>query len=266
MTYALLAALALFSLGPLVIFLFNALKSQSELASNPLGPPQSWRWESFLDAWTQANMAVGFRNSAIIVGGTIVGVCLIASCAAYAMARLSLPGRGGVIMYLLVSSTLPIQMFLVPLFFLWSQIGLYDRLIGLILIYCAVLSPFATLLLRAFLVNLPRDYEEAARLDGAGELTILRKLTLPMVLPGLLTVALITGLGAYNEFLLAVTFLEDQNKMPISTSLFAFQQGYTQNYALVSAAGLVMLAPLLALFLALQRKFTEGITFSGLGG
>jgi raffinose/stachyose/melibiose transport system permease protein len=265
-THVLLCLLALFALGPLVIFVFSALKSQSELAASPLSVPSSPRWGNFLNAWQQANMGAGLANSAIVVGGTVAGVCVIAGGAAYALARLELPGGGAYLSYLLISSSLPTQMFLVPLFYLWTRIGLYDSLFGLILIYCGLFSPFATLLLRSFLLTIPRELEEAARIDGAGELRLLLRVVLPVAAPGFLTVALVTGLSAYNEFLIAVTFIQDSARLPLSTTFFSFQQGYTQDYTLIGAAGLIMVLPMLVLFLALQRRFIEGVSSAGLAG
>ena len=264
--YVILTLLGLFAVGPMVIFVFSALKTQTALGNDPLGWPTHPQWRNFIDAWTQANMGAGLRNSIIIVAGTVIGVCIIAGCAAYAMARLNLPGSGGVMLYLIVSSSLPIQLFLVPLFYLWTRLGLYDTLFGLIVIYLAIFSPFATLLLRSFLIGLPPDYEDAARLDGANELTILVRIVAPLAWPGILTIALVTALSAYNEFLLAVTFVQTQGRMPISTTFFSFQQGFTQNYTLISAAGVIMLVPMLILFLALQRRFVSGLVSSGLGG
>jgi raffinose/stachyose/melibiose transport system permease protein len=264
--HVLLCLLALFALGPLVIFVFSALKSQSELAASPLSVPSSPRWGNFLNAWQQANMGAGLANSAIVVAGTVAGVCVIAGGAAYALARLELPGGGAYLSYLLVSSSLPTQMFLVPLFYLWTRLGLYDSLFGLIVIYCGLFSPFATLLLRAFLLTIPRELEEAARIDGAGELRLLLRVVLPVAAPGFLTVALVTALSAYNEFLIAVTFIQDSSRLPLSTTFFSFQQGYTQDYTLIGAAGLIMVLPMLLLFLALQRRFIEGVSSAGLAG
>ncbi|MFD0743432.1 carbohydrate ABC transporter permease [Phytohabitans flavus] len=262
--WAVLLILALFAVGPLIIFVFAAFKTQAELVDNPFGPPAKLLWSNFADAWSQAHMGRGLANSAILVTGTVVGTLIIAGLAAYAMARLDLPGGGSVILYLLVSSALPMQMFLVPLFYIWTQTGLYDTKLGLIIIYCATLSPFGTLLLRAFLLTLPRELEEAARIDGAGELRIAARVILPNALPGILTVALITALAAYNEFLFAVTFLQSDAQMPVSTSFFAFQQSYVQNDVLIAAAGLIMLLPMLALFLVLQRRFVEGMANTGM--
>jgi raffinose/stachyose/melibiose transport system permease protein len=264
--YLVLAALAVYALAPLVIVVFSALKSEQELATNPIGPPHAFVWSNFATAWAQGNIGTGMRNSAIIAGGTIIGVCVIAGMAAYAMGRLDMPGTNGVIMYLIGTTALPIQLFLVPLFYLWSHLHLYNSLFGVIIIYCALYSPFATLLLRSFMVSLPKDYEEAARLDGAGELRVLWRVTLRLVAPGFLTVALIAGLQSWNEFLIGITFLQSPNLQPVSVALYSFQQGFSQNDALISAAGILMMLPMLGLFLVLQRHFIAGIASGGLGG
>jgi raffinose/stachyose/melibiose transport system permease protein len=266
LTYVLLCVLLLFALGPLVLFVFSSLKTQSELATSPLSFPSALQWSNFTTAWEQANMGAGLLNSAIIVVGTVAGVCVISGCAAYAMARLDLPGSGAFITYLLVTSSLPTQMFLVPLFYLWTGLHLYDSLFGLIVIYWGLFSPFATLLLRSFMMTIPREFEEAARMDGAGELQVLFRVVLPNALPGFLTIALVTALSAYNEFLFAVTFIQDSFLLPVSTTFFTFQQGFTQDYTLIGAAGVIMMLPMLLLFLALQRRFIEGVSASGLGG
>jgi raffinose/stachyose/melibiose transport system permease protein len=264
--YLVLAALAVYAVAPLVIVLFASLKSEQELATNPLGPPAHLVWSNFVTAWTQGNIGTGMRNSVIITAGTIIGVCVIAGMAAYAMGRLDMPGTNMVIVYLIGITALPIQLYLVPLFYLWSRLHLYNSLLGVIIIYCALFSPFATLLLRSFMMSLPKDYEEAARLDGASELKVLWQVTLRLVAPGFLTVALVAGLSAWNEFLIGVTFLQSPNLQPVSVALFQFQQGFSQNAALISAAGVIMMLPMMALFLVLQRHFIAGIASGGLGG
>jgi raffinose/stachyose/melibiose transport system permease protein len=264
--YLVLTALAVYAIAPLVIVLFAALKSEQALAANPLGPPTHFAWGNFVTAWKQGNIGTGMENSAIIAGGTIIGVCVIAGLAAYAMGRLEMPGTNMVIVYLIGITALPIQLFLVPLFYLWSHLHLYNSLVGVIIIYCAMFSPFATLLLRAFMLSLPRDYEEAARLDGAGELRVLLRVTLRLVAPGFLVIALIAGLSSWNEFLIGVTFLQSPNLQPVSVAIYSFQQGFSQNNALISAAGVIMLLPMMALFLVLQRHFIAGIASGGLGG
>src|SRR5918995_1635657 len=198
--------------------------------------------------------------------GTVIGVCIIAGTAAYAMSRLDLPGGNGVLFSLFVGSAVPFQLFLVPLFFLWSRLQLTNTLIGIIIIYWAIYSPFATLLLRSYLVTLPRDFEDAARIDGASELQVLLRVVLPLSWPGFLTIALVSGIATWNEFFLAVTFIQDDNLKPITTSFYAFRSAFSQDWGLTSAAGIIVILPIIVLFLILQRRFISGLTAGGLKG
>ncbi len=264
--YVVLVLLAIFAIGPLVVLLFNSLKTNAEIGRNPLGPPLSPVFQNFPTAWVQGGFATTMVNSAILTFGTVVGVCIISGTAAYAMARLDLPGTDVVLLYLFVASALPFQLFLVPLFFLWSSLQLTNTLIGLIIIYWAVFSPFATLLLRSYLVALPRGFEDAARVDGATELQILLRVILPLSWPGFLTIALVSGLGAWNEFFFAVTFIQDDALKPVTTSFLAFQSNFSRDWGLTSAAGIIIILPVVALFLILQRRFINGLTAGGLKG
>jgi raffinose/stachyose/melibiose transport system permease protein len=264
--YVILVLLALFALGPLVILVFNSLKSSAEIGRNPLGLPLSPVFENFPAAWTQGDFSTTMVNSTILTVGTIVGVCIIAGTSAYAMARLDLPGTDAVLLYLFVASAVPFQLFLVPLFFLWSILHLTNSRFGLIVIYWAIFSPLATLLLRSYLVRLPRDFEDAARIDGANELQVLLRVVLPLSWPGLLTVALVSGVQAWNEFFFAITFIQDNNLKPVTTSFLAFQSTYSQNWGLTSAAAIYIILPIVVLFLILQRRFISGLTAGGLKG
>jgi raffinose/stachyose/melibiose transport system permease protein len=264
--YIVLVLLALFAAGPLVVLIFNSLKTNAEIGRNPLGPPLSPVFSNFATAWSQGDFATTLINSTILTTGTIVGVCVISGTAAYAMARLDLPGTDAVLLYLFVASALPFQLFIVPLFFLWSMLQLTNTLYGLIVIYWAIFSPFATLLLRSYLVALPRGFEDAARVDGANELQVLTRVVLPLSWPGFLTIALVSGLGAWNEFFFAITFIQDQNLKPVTTSFLAFQSNFSRDWGLTSAASLIIILPVLVLFLGLQRRFINGLTAGGLKG
>jgi raffinose/stachyose/melibiose transport system permease protein len=264
--YVVLVLLALFAIGPFVVLLFNSVKTKAEIGRNPLGPPLSPVFENFPTAWSQGGFATTMVNSAILTVGTVVGVCVIAGMAAYAMARLDLPGTDVVLLYLFVASALPFQLFLVPLFFLWSGLNLTNTLYGLIIIYWAIFSPFATLLLRSYLVASPRGFEDAARVDGATELQVLLRVVLPLSWPGFLTIALVSGLGAWNEYFFALTFIQDDALKPVTTSFDAFQSNFSRDWGLTSAAGIIIILPVVVLFLALQRRFISGLTAGGLKG
>ena len=120
--YVILIGLAFFVLAPLMVLVFNSLKTSAQLGRNPLGPPLAPVFANFPQAWELGNFAVTMRNSTIITLGTVIGVCVIAGTAAYALSRLDLPGGDGVLFYLFVGSAVPVQLFLVPLFFLWSRL------------------------------------------------------------------------------------------------------------------------------------------------
>lgn len=262
--YAILILLAMFVLWPLVTLIFNSLKTNSAIGVSPLTPPSHPQFSNFGTAWTEGDFSVTMRNSIVICLGAMAGVSVISGLAAYALSQLRMRGAGGAITYLFIGSALPVQLFLVPLFFLWTRLHLTDNLFGLILIFWAIDSPFATLLLRSFLLKIPKDFREAARLDGASELQIMRRVVLPLAWPGLLTVALISALLAWNEFFFAITFIHNPNLRPISTSFLAFQDEFSTNWGLTSAAALFMVAPMLILFLCLQRRFVNGLTTGGL--
>jgi hypothetical protein len=152
---------------------------------------------------------------------------------------------------------------MVPLYFMWARLGLVNSLFGLIIIYSALYSPFATYLLRSFLVSIPMDFEEAARIDGANDIQVLTRIILPLAWPGFLTVMLVVGLGVWNEFLFAVTFLQRPELKPISTSLQSFQGRFQRDWGLTSAASVIMIIPIIILFLSLQRQFIEGLSRGG---
>lgn len=262
--YVVLVLLTIFALGPLVVLGFNSFKDRAELGSNPLGFPREIIWENYPKAWELGNFSTTTRNSAILVVGTVAGVLVFGGMAAYSLARLKMPGSDALIMYLLVASTLPIQLFLVPLYFLWRNLGLLNNLFGLILIYIAIMSPFPIFLLRSYMLQLPPDFEDAARVDGANEWQIVWKVVIPLSWPGFLTVGVVVALAVWNEFLLATVFLTKQHLFTVVTSYFQFTSRFTVDWGLTSAAATFMIIPVLVIFLSLQKPFIEGLTRGGL--
>ncbi len=264
--YAVLLALLVFALGPLLVLTFNSVKSRAEIGRNPLGPPQEVLLENFAKAWDVGNFAVTTRNSGILVAGTVFLVLFLGGMAAYSLAKLNLPGAGLLTMYLLIGTSLPIQLYLVPLFFTWQRLGLVNNLFGLVLIYVATNAPFAVFLLRSYMLQIPSDFEDAARVDGANEWEVFRRVVVPLSWPGFLTVGLVVALNVWNEFLLATVFLTDQNLFTIVTSYANFATRFSRDWSLTSAAALMMIAPVILIFLALQRRFIDGLTQGGLKG
>jgi raffinose/stachyose/melibiose transport system permease protein len=264
--YVVLGLLAVFALAPLVILGFNSLKGNAEIGRNPLGFPRTFIWDNYPEAWRVGNFSTTVQNSGILVVVTIVGVLTLGGMAAYSLAKLNVPGASGIMLYLLVGSSLPVQLFLVPLFFLWQQLGLVNNLFGLALIYIAINAPLAVFLLRSYMVQLPADFEDAARVDGASEWKIFTQIVVPLSWPGFLTVGLVVSLSVWNEFLLATVFLTDQDKFTVVTSYYNFTSRFSRDWGLTSAAAMMMVLPIIAMFLILQRRFVEGLTQGGMKG
>ena len=149
---------------------------------------------------------------------------------------------------------------------MWTKLGLTDTLLGLIIIYWATSSPIATFLLRSYLVAIPADFEDAARVDGANEWQILRDVMLPIVWPGFITVALTSALGAWNEYVLALTFIQTDELKTVVTSFSSFAGRFNRDWGLTSAGAVIMILPVIVFFVLLQRRFIEGLTQGGLRG
>ena len=254
----------IFAIMPLVVLGFNSLKSSTESIANPLGPPRSIRLQNYPDAWREGELSTTARNSGILVAGTVAGVLTLGGLAAFSLARLEPPGSNLVMVYMLGASTLPTFLFLVPLYALWRVLGLLDTRIGLIIIYTALNSPFAIFLLRSYMVQIPRDFEDAARVDGASELDVFRRVILPLSWPGFLTVGLVIALGVWSEFQIALIFVHVPDLLPVAISYWRFTTRYSRDWSLTSAAAIIMIAPVLIFFFSLQRQFIEGLTQGGL--
>ena len=254
----------LFALGPLIVLGFNSLKTETEVMRNPLGLPREIRLQNYADAWREGKLSTTARNSGILVVGTVTGVLVLGGLAAFSLARLDPPGSNFFMVYMLGGSTLPTFLFLVPLYSLWRVLGLIDTLQGLIIIYVALNSPFAIFLLRSYMVQIPRDFEDAARVDGASELDVLTRVILPLSWPGFLTVGLVVALGVWSEFQVALIFVHVPDLFPVTTSYWYFTTRYSRDWSLTSAAAVMMIAPVLIFFFGLQRQFIEGLTQGGL--
>ncbi|MBI1279210.1 MAG: ABC transporter permease subunit [Anaerolineaceae bacterium] len=262
--YLILSIFAVFALMPVVMLFMNSIKTTGEIAQNPFGFPINPRLQNFPDAWAQGNFATTLGNSTILTIGTIFGTLLLAGAAAYALARLKLRGGDFIGFYFMIGTSVPPQLFMIPLFFMWRQVGLVNSHFGLIIIYCALYSPFATFLLRSYMVSLPEEFMEAARIDGATNWQVYRHIILPLSWPGFLTAGLVVGLQTWNEFLFGLTFLQKPELKPVSTSLFAFQQQFARDWGLTNAGSVIMVIPVILLFLLLQRRFIDGLTQGGL--
>ena len=266
--HLILSLLALSIILPILILFFNSIKPQSELLNNPLGFPSTLRLMNYYEAFMFGNYSRIMFNSVLFVFGTLI-VCLpLSALASFSLAILSPKGKvtAAIAVYLLVGLSIPAQLYILPLFILWKNLYLNNTYIGLIIIYSALNAPFAVFLMRSYMMQLPKELFEAAKVDGANTFELFYKIALPLSWPVFLTSGLIVGLAVWNEFLFAVTFIQDENFKPISTILFSFSDKFAHNYSLISAASIMMAAPIGILFILFQRNFIAGLTSGGLKG
>ena len=192
----------------------------------------------------------------VSLGGTIFPI-FIAAMAAYAFAWLDFPGRDWLFILVIAMLVVPIQMALIPIFKLYSDLNLFDTVIGLILFHTAFGLPFAIFLLRNFFIGIPRDLMEAARIDGASEIRIFLRLMLPLALPAIASLAIFQFLWTWNDLLVALTF--GRETQPITVAIFTQLRQFGSNIELIAPAAFVSLAIPLAVFFAFQRYFVEGL-------
>jgi alpha-glucoside transport system permease protein len=192
----------------------------------------------------------------VSLGGTILPI-FVAAMAAYAFAWLDFPGRDWLFIVVIAMLVVPIQMALIPIFKLYSDLNLFDTVLGLILFHTAFGLPFAIFLLRNFFIGIPRDLMEAARIDGASEVRIFLRLMLPLALPAIASLAIFQFLWTWNDLLVALTF--GRETQPITVAIFTQLRQFGSNIELIAPAAFVSLTIPLAVFFAFQRYFVQGL-------
>ena len=254
------------ALFPLALLLMNSIKADFAIKADAFSLPDSLHLENFSNAWSEAGYTIAFRNSIIVAGGTVFLVCLLGGMCAYGLARFQVPGINIVLVYLFLTFSLPGLLYLVPLFILWHDLHLIDTLQGIILIYSAQEVPFAIMLLRSYFIGLPRELEDASRVDGCTEFGVFRRVGLPLAWPSFASVGLIVGVFSWNEFIFAVTFLPSQDVQTVAVRYASFSGQYTQDLAAATAAATIMILPAMILFLLLQKRFVAGMTAGSVRG
>ncbi len=248
------------SLLPIALAVLNALKTTTEISASPFSLPAVVQWENFSAAWRNAALGSSLLHSAQVAALTILMVCATAAPCAYALARQK--GRGWRILtfYFMASITVPVQLYLYPLYFMYAKLGLVNSIPAVALIYTAMFSPFAIFLLRTYVLSIPYALEEAAQVDGAKPWQTFFYVVLPMMRPGLLTVAIIVGLNAWNEFVIAVTFLQNDSNVTAIVKFYNLGGQYSTDWGEMLAAAVIIVLPVVAVFVLLQRRFIEGMT------
>jgi multiple sugar transport system permease protein len=260
-------AIVLFCLFPFYWMVNISLKSGPDLSSADLLPPNP-TLNNYESIFKDSNFTNGLRNSAIVALTTTFLSVVFGSFAAYTLARLKVPKKFWILALILSVSTFPGISIAAPLFKLWTDIGLYNTLIGLIIPNLAFALPLTIYILTSFFREIPKDLEEAALVDGATRFQAFYKVVVPLAAPGMATAAILTFIAAWNEFLFAITLTSSQaaRTVPASIAFFTGSTQFEQPLGTISAASVVISIPLIIMVLLFQKRIVAGLTAGAVKG
>lgn len=262
--HALLIGFALTALFPLLLVGLNSLKLSTQIIAGPLSLPTSLTWSNFSQAWQYGHFSHGFINSILLAGTTILVVLVCSTLAGYVLAGKKLRMGPAIMVYFMVSMTVPIQLFLFPLYFAFAHLNLLGSVFAVGVVIAALNMPLSIFLMRTFFLNVPREVEEAALMDGASTRQVLLRVMLPVVRPGLITVAIISGLNAWNEFLISSTFL--QGNYSATLGYLSMNGTFSTNEGVMMAGAVILIVPVVVVFVVLQRYVVDGLVSGAVKG
>jgi multiple sugar transport system permease protein len=260
--HVVLVPVALLMASPLLWMLVTALSTLAETRHFPPELPSSLHWHNFVSAWTGSPFGRWMLNSTIVSVTCVISNVVLCSLAGYAFARLRFRGSGVLFLAILATLMVPFQVVMIPTLLIVKHLGLVDSLPALIL--PNLVAPFGIYLLRQFFISLPVEIEEAALIDGAGRLRILSRILLPLMGPPLSTVAVLTFLSVWNDFLWPLVVTSSPNTMTIQLGLATFQSAHFTRWNELMAGTLISQLPVLILFILGQRFFVSSIANTGI--
>jgi alpha-glucoside transport system permease protein len=256
-----LVVVGLLWLVPTIGLFLTSLFSPTDI--NSLGwweifsKPSLATFQNYQDIWNDTSIRSAFWTTVwIALGGTFLPI-VVAALAGYAFAWLDFPGRDWLFVLVIALLVVPLQMALIPMFRLYSDLGIFDTVLSLILFHTAFGLPFAIFLLRNFFIGIPRELLEAARIDGASEIRIFLRLILPLGLPAIASLAIFQFLWTWNDLLVALSLARDTQ--PLTVAIFSQLRQFGNNLELIAPASFLSLIVPLAVFFAFQRYFVQGL-------
>jgi raffinose/stachyose/melibiose transport system permease protein len=258
--YGVLAVLAVAALVPTLWVMVSSFKTGGQIFSGSGLIPDPFTLQGYKDAFGQVSLGGYLLNTAIYAVGGSLGALVTALLAAYPMARYDFLGRNTLVASFSLALAIPVVGLATPEFFVVRELGLFDTHLGFVIFYSALFFPLSFVILRAFLISLPRELEEAAIVDGAGYFAIIRRIVLPLARPALATVAVIVFVGIWNEFFFANLLSASSETQNAQVALSSFRSQFNFNVsAMLAGTTIVMIVPIVT-FLLLQRQVIAGLT------
>ncbi len=251
---------AVLSFYPIIVMWITALRPAGEIMQSPFGLPSELFLDNITKAWVQGRFGKYFLNSVILTIPSVIGVVALSALAGYGIARFRFRGRMVMFYIMLLGLTVPFQSVMIPLYYQLLAMGLLGSYLAVILPLIAFGLPFGIFLMQSFFEDLPHELTEAARVDGCSELRIFWSVMLPLAKPAISTLIVFQFMRSWNEFLMPLLYLQDEEKRPIPLGLMFFQGTYTRDIGLISAGVALSTIPVIVIYLIFQRQFVKGLT------
>ncbi|HTD45983.1 MAG TPA: carbohydrate ABC transporter permease [bacterium] len=263
---ALLIANSLLVLLPMFFMVLSSFKTTREIFQRPFGFPARWTWQNYTGVWEAAHFGIYFRNSLAVTVAAMALLLVTGTLAAYALARFPFRGNDLIYLYFLTGIMVPIRLAIIPLFILMRDLRLLDTHWSLILVYAASGLPSAIFILAGFFRAVPRELDNAARIDGAGELGILVRVMLPLVRPALAIVTIYNIIPIWNDFFFPLVFIHQDRLKTLPLGLTVFFGEFATNWALLFAGLTLAAAPVVGLYVVMSQQFIKGLTAGAVKG
>lgn len=257
--YVFLIAMTLVFAMPMVFTILSSLKTKVEIFAKPFALPETIQFSNYIEAWKGANMSRYFLNSLIQAGSTVIVLAIVSTLAAYALSRFRFKGNKFLTVFFMLGMMVPIHTVLVPVSYLIGALNLKNNIFALVLIYVAFNLPFSIMVISNYMKGVSISLEEAALIDGASYFQIYRHVMLPLSMPAIATVSIFNFLGAWNNILFPLLFINDKKLKPIALGLLNFNGERGSEYGILMAAIVITVAVPLILYLLFQEKVEGGL-------
>lgn len=260
------AVVTMLQIIPLVVVVINSLRGNDEIIKNLIGFSRELHFENYMVAWERGGYAHAYASSLIIGFGTSVSVAVLVGFAVYGLSKTECFGKNFFYTYFVSGLAIPTFAVIVPLFFFFYKINLINTHIGMILIYIGTNISFNFMFMYAFFEGMPKELDEAARIDGASEVQNIVHIVVPLAKPIITSVMLIVFVNTWNEFLFSNTFLQKEEVRTVSLRFFSFVGKSGADYGYVYAAAVISILPIVVIYFLMQDLFVEGMTSGSVKG
>lgn len=264
--HALLIVLSVLMLFPIMLTISTTFKTPGDVRVNPFAFFSSFSWENLATAWTVGDFESYVLNSFLLSVPSTILVVILSTMGGYTFARLPFPGRGFLFYLVVLGLLVPFFAYMIPLYFQLRSMGLLDSLLGVNLVLASTGLSFGTFFMRAFFADLPNEFEQAARVDGASEWQIFSRVMLPLVSSGMGALTVFTFLQNWNNFLVPLLYIPSGDYRPLTTGLYLFAGGRSVDIGPLAAGTLITILPVIVLYVALQRQVSQGFLSGAVKG